>query len=609
MVLSTALSGRFSYSRCGINDGWTEKSPDVMSRLIYICVRNGGQLSIGSRDIEQLSERLTPDNIVASPPRIIEDTGILIGIINPTGHLPIAGCSVCLGTFFEHRDDWSLPGAQAPDGSYALFRGSADMVEVVSDTVASRTIWYAMAEELFIASTSQRAIVFILRSFQPNEAVYPWMLSSGTLGPGLSWDRRIRCLPGDARLKLDRERWVTSVTHRPVVFSPLDLPAHQHEQRLREAIEATFNKLDLDPGKWVLTLSGGYDSRAILLMLCKKTGDRTALKAVTWGLKSALEDKRSDAWVARKLARHYGIAHEYFQLDLAEETATRAIDRFLAAGEGRTDHISGYMDGFHVWKQLYESGVEGILRGDEVFGCKPVYSDYDVYHNMSLTLLSDYSNLDPAAIGLDQARPEALERSEYESREAWRDRINTEFEIPFVFSPLSDLKLAYVELAQPLLSRRIVETVRTLPDTMRTGKSLFRKLVDREGPAIRYAAKPAIQGRGSILRMPAMQEMVDARLRAAANGPEPLAALTRHALRMLADNATQGFPKRNSLPTRTLRWAKRLAGQKKNPSRLMDPYQFAFRAFIILRMTEILCEDANAPGHPVRAPRGTRQGP
>lgn len=562
-----------------------------MSKLIYLCARNVSELPFRRADMDAVFSRLTPDNLSPRAPRIIESKGILVGIFNPADSLPIRDYSVCLGTLFSARMNWWQPGAEVPDGSYALFRGDAGTLELVSDIVSSRTIWYAQTADLFIASTSQRAIVCFLQSHEPNEAVYPWMLSSGTLGPGQSWDRRIQCLGADSRLRLDRTTWRIEVTRKPVEYRPLDLPRPEHERRLREAINETFAHLDIDPSNWILPLSGGYDSRAILQML----KNRSELKSVTWGLRSAMADRRSDAWVARELARRFGIAHEYLETDLSDETVENILERFLVAGEGRTDHLSGYMDGFAIWRRLCTSGCQGILRGDEAFGCHAVHSDRQVYHNMHLNVLSDFGNIEAAALGPEasgQKRPDNLERRSDETREAWRDRVSAEFEIPTSFAALSDLKLAFVEIIHPLLSRRIIETVRTLPDELRTEKLLFKSIVSRSGPNIPYATHPAIEARSNILRSTAMAGAIISRLQASSAQSGQIADLSRHALKLMEADKVYKPRDDRAMPARLLRWARRKTGLDKDQQLVMDPYQFGFRAYIISRMHERLTSDA-----------------
>lgn len=195
-----------------------------MSKIVLICFKDCKQNPYSRRDIEILSQRLTPDNISPPPPPlIINDNGVLIGIINPTEALPIKNTSVCMGNLIDPENNWWELMAKVPDGSYALFRSDENIIELISDIVASRTVWYVQTENMFIASTSQRAIVFFLQDFKPNRATFSWMLSSGTLGPGLSWDSRIQCLSGNTRLFLDRSSWKLTTKKESANFGQLDL--------------------------------------------------------------------------------------------------------------------------------------------------------------------------------------------------------------------------------------------------------------------------------------------------------------------------------------------------------------------------------------------------
>src|SRR5690606_37984910 len=97
----------------------------------------------------------------------------------------------------------------------------------------------------------------------------------------------------------------------------------------------------------------------------------------------------NDASIARELAERVGVAHEYLVVEATAEPRERFLERFLVAGEGRIDSLGGYVDGFDIWKRLYDAGVEGIVRGDEAFGWKPVRTERDVRDSVRLTLLED----------------------------------------------------------------------------------------------------------------------------------------------------------------------------------------------------------------------------
>jgi len=103
-----------------------------------------------------------------------------------------------------------------PDGSFALIPIDAQRIELLADFLASRMIWIAKTDDVFVASMSQRAVPWFLQSFKPNRRAILWMLSSRSLGPCQPWDRRAQPLgPGASRL--DRMGWNLQVEEPPVM--------------------------------------------------------------------------------------------------------------------------------------------------------------------------------------------------------------------------------------------------------------------------------------------------------------------------------------------------------------------------------------------------------
>lgn len=481
-----------------------------MSKLIYVCTRNPHDCSELVKAITSACAAISPDNIEPRPTQIVEKGGIAFGLTNPSATVRINGHSIVLGHTDDLSERWSIAGTEVPDGNFAMFRADKDWVELVSDIVGSRTIWYYKDEEIFIASTSQRAIVSILGSYEFDDRVIPWMLSNGMLGPSLSWDRRVTCVPVDSVVRLNRAHWTLTTHSTPIRFSCIDLPDSRHEELLENAFKETFEALNIDFSTWVLPLSGGYDSRAILCYLAKNRASGKQLKCVTWGLGSSLAEKGTDAYVARTLASRLNVSHSFYPIAMSVDSAKRVIDRFILNGEGRIDHLAGYMDGFQIWKTLFEDGVQGIIRGDEGFGREPVSSPDAVYRLVGMTPCSSYSNLKPCkAFQLpDQHIPSRLQQRSGESLFAWRDRLYHEYRIPVYLAALADLKLPYVEQINPLLSRKILTVFRCFPDHLRTGKSLFKKIVARIGPDVEIANADATAAPKSILRQRGIVEIL-----------------------------------------------------------------------------------------------------
>lgn len=564
-----------------------------MSKIVLVCYRDKKQKIFSQGDIEILAERIRPDNISQAPPLVIDRDGLLLGIFNPHKGLLRKNTSVCLGALWGMDDRWWEPSAAIPDGSYALFRANENTIELVCDAVASRTIWYIQTERMFIAATSQRAIIFFLQSFSCNRSAFSWMLSSGSLGWGLSWDTRLSCLGGGARLILDRSSWLLTVEKKRVTFQSGELVTEKQEKEFREALNNTFENLQLDWSRWILPLSGGFDSRAILLML----RHHDDLQCVTWGLKGSLNEIGSDAYVARKLAHHFTLKHAYYETNISEEPAERILKRFLIAGEGRIDHFGGYSDGFKIWKRLYEDGISGILRGDVTFSTTPVITDRDVREAVGGTMLLDYAPVDfLKSIDLpEQVWPENLSRRNDETLISWRDRVFHEYRIPVVLAALTDLKCSFVEVANPLLSRGIIEQTRKLPDSARKDKGLFKKIVSEMSPPIEFASVASIADTSDFLE----NEKVAEPLRDELNSSYCRSILSNQFVDAVLKGIIISVPRSMRLRRQSKQFVRRLLPKhirvmvrRKIIKPRLDFNQLAFRSYLISNMTRILSADA-----------------
>ncbi len=565
-----------------------------MARIISVCFRRACDEHELRGTIHRLNARLSPDNLDIVTPIVNCSDGIVTAVLNPSPSMLIEGTSVCIGNILSQAKPWQQLSESVPDGSYAIFRNDAASVELLTDIVGSRTVWYVKTDEFFIASTSQRAIVYFLNGFQPNRNAFAWMLSAGTLGPGNSWDDRIRQLEPDARLRLDRRSWTLKSVRGDVRFEPLKMPRHEHLGRIASAIEQTFDSIKIDSSRWTLALSGGYDSRAILLMLEK----RQPMSCLTWGLASSALDVKSDAHVASMLAEHFRLEeHAYMETDASAEGFEKIITRYLSAGEGRVDHLSGYMDGLRLWKRLHERGMS-VIRGDEAFGKYRVDNEFEARDCIALRLLSDCRNLQGVDFELpEQQLPDYLERLDGESLDTWRDRMNQMYELPTVWAALNDVKCVYVELMNPLISRTIVDVVRGLPDALRTEKTLFKEFVRAISPPIPFAERSAIKPSNDILRERANVETLLDSLKSA----EARRLLSRPLLQYICDHIQVADGGRKSLVARkSASTLKRLVpnivrrGIKQVSQKPMaDVNVLAFRAYLICRMCRMLAEDGN----------------
>lgn len=568
-----------------------------MSKIIYACFRDASQCNSNiERRIETIAKRISPDNITPRPPKIHMEENIVFGIINPTSSIEIKSKSVLLGLAYGNHENWWEPDQELFDGSFSLYRSNHRKTQIITDFVGSRSVWYYQDEGVFIASSSQRAIVMMLGSFQPNEEVIPWMLSTGSLGPFFSWDNRVKLLPPNASLSLDHISWESTIDNNPVRFNPLNAADKVHETGVMSALTDTFKSLNLDFSKWVLPLSGGYDSRGMLSLFHRIGSNIRNLKSITWGLAKAIDEPGNDALIAKKLADHYQIQHAYYTTDLSKEPIEDIFNRFLVCGEGRIDHIGGYMDGFAIWKTLFEENVQGVIRGDEGFGRFPVDSPANVRSHVEVSLCADFANLKGfEGIGISgQQMPELFKQEKDETLETWRDRLYHQFRMPVVLAALTDLKLPFVEVISPLLSKRVVQQARLLPDHLRTDKELFKRIVRSMSPPIGYATSSAIADSTFLLKSKAVVDLIKSELTTEycrAIFPEAFITYLNDNL-MVVESTVNRKKAIKSFLKRYLPYSLIRQGTKLTASKNVSVNKLAFRVYMISRMNRLLVEDA-----------------
>lgn len=450
-----------------------------MAKIISIWKRDP-HVSLELSYIHKICNSLAPDDLIPSPPFVQEYEDWSFGIFNPPSELKTSAIGVMLGHTLGDIDCMTCSPSDL-DGSFAIFRNSDEQAEILSDYSGSRSIWYYQDSDYFVASTSQRAIIMFLGSFQLNEQVIPWMLSTGTLGPDNSWDARIKLLPPDSSLTLDKSTWETKLKVNPIVFKEAEIPAKMHRDKILNAINETFDQLNPNFSNWAITLSGGKDSRGILMSLAKKFTGYVNLRSYTYGLEGDPAVKGSDAYVARLLAKKIGVKNEFYVTNtITNELPISVIyDRILKTGEGRVDHFGSYMDGMAFWKYVFEQKVETIIRGDVAFGNAGKInfkSENEAKYFRQAFLCRDWANLshlDKYYPG--QVYPDYMEKLDYESYNSYYEKNYVQFRLPLVMAALSDFKLSYVELINPLLSKKILSAVRELPDNLRNGAIIWKE--------------------------------------------------------------------------------------------------------------------------------------
>jgi hypothetical protein len=536
---------------------------------------------------------LAPDNIRPHPPEVVAGHGVLAAVVNPVPGVVTRRDGILLGHLFGPGEAWWRLGTDSPDGTYAIARFEERSLELLTDVLATRQLWYVHTSDLFAASTSQRALVMLLGSFDLDRETVAWMLSAGHLC-GRSWDTRIRRLRGDCRLVLDRGRWTVAIHERPAVRDPLPADDAAHVDLLRQAILDTCASLDLPREEWLLPLSGGMDSRVLLLGLLEAGA---APRCVTWGERSSLLDPQNDAFIARQLARTYGLDHTYRPTDENHESMAVALRRFVTVSQGQVRDFGGYADGMAMWRAFFEEGIAGVIRGDEPgIGYWEHYdSESQILRRRRLDPVADYPAGHPIhRLGLvPQSGNERAARLPGESLTAWDVRTYEEVFYPAILAPLNAVKAAYVEIVNPLQSRRVIEVTRRLPDHLRIRRRPLAAVVAALGPDVPLATKGALAGTPALWKdAPAAAAIRDA---LAADGAERV--LSRAALDLILAGATAPPPK--SPAGRTLSRKLKAVVPRKAAIRLhpaspprLSGRELAFRAYIAVQTTDIISRDA-----------------
>jgi hypothetical protein len=278
---------------------------------------------------------------------------------------------------------------------------------------------------------------------------------------------------------------------------------------LDRAIRDELERVDLGNSDWLLALSGGYDSRAMLAGL----GDRSNIKLVTWFDASKQHFQNTDLSIAEELARSTG--HELVRMTISlprsADELERNARRFVRYCDGRVDNFLAYVDGLAMWDELCELSASGILRGDELFGTASATTRGQILSNMRL---ASFSEVAPSPIQKILAQryghviPSGLERREGETLGRWRWRLRATYETPTVYAALNGIRARYFEVSCPLLSGSLVQTAASLPDEALEDKKLYKSIVGGYFPSVRFATQRSIMSWHEFFALPEAQQVL-----------------------------------------------------------------------------------------------------
>ena len=164
-----------------------------MAKALVVARRRGDLTGADVDGLRRACRAVTPDNLAAPPdPWLSARGGIGLAVMNPGAGCRLSEDGIALG--YQPAD----PCSGAADWWHVSIEVNAGRVRARTDVLGTRSVWYFKDDDVFVASTSQFMILSFIGSFEFERATIPWIFSSGTLGPGLSWDRRIARMEADS---------------------------------------------------------------------------------------------------------------------------------------------------------------------------------------------------------------------------------------------------------------------------------------------------------------------------------------------------------------------------------------------------------------------------
>jgi len=563
-----------------------------MSKILMMVTKNG-RLNYQEM-MERIAERVNPDNIKPKPTFFRRFDNGFFAVFNPNEMVTIVENNIHTGGLVSMHDTWWKVQSEKPEGSYAIIRNNGEKIEAITDLCGSRPIWYYLDDEKFAISTSQRAIFPIIGDFKIDPLAVSWFLSAGQMGPGYSWDPRVKMMPPNSILLFDLRKCNISL-NRDINTFAIDTN-NKFEKRLPDEIDRTFRSMNLKLHKCVVNLSGGYDSRGLLLF-SRRYGQPSAM---TRALKATSDEKGTDAFVAQDLTKKLKLKHHIYLLDEREEDLPLTIDRFIKTGEGRIDHVNHYMDGIYHYKDLFERGYIGIFRGEESFGnsLTPRYynNDKDVRRVMGALLFEDYRNIDLGSYGfIKPFWPDHLKQRPGETFPQWRDRTHVEYRIPYCLSSFNCLISTYLEVISPLSSSNILKLMFKVPDVQRNDRRLWKKIIQKMSPSLCYSKKDSIPNIMELVSSDPFRRFIRNELEKYHGG-----ILTREFIEKIIDETSSPPPEIKFKFIQGIRsWLNELVPgfikllfHKHPGEQTMNYYRLAFRCYIIARIEEIFKEDS-----------------
>lgn len=365
---------------------------------------------------------------------------------------------------------------------------------VLADKVSTHPIYYTETER-YLALTPEPLSLRALRNWSwsaiPRQgAIFEFLASGHLWADGTFWENALRLGPGQ-RLCFDGAD-LQKESYWSMVYNPADEPKPTLTARLHEAVQNDLAALP--QGRAALTLSGGYDSRALLGLLHSSRRD---FFCVSYSFGENLTPN-SEAAIAKHFANKLGVPHHIYKTELHDSSRLIGdIQRAIAATGGESDVVVA-QDAF-LGSAFYEElsrQCDYIVRGDEVWGWGGhVLNREMAFWQCYLFNLDEFSQ--PERILKSEAFSRALQylnaqraclAGEYQGEAPvpddlkdflyWRHRESR------LLQNMAYLRRCYLPHFAPFLLDRTLAVIRTIPAKLRIRKTLFLEMAQVEFPGL-----------------------------------------------------------------------------------------------------------------------------
>jgi len=404
------------------------------------------------------------------------------------------------GPTLDRDSDESL--RQLPDSTtLRAWRGffSALLIDPVERTIillvdrtASNPIYYVQTRDHLLFAPEVKALIAspLIDKAIDMEAFATFM-AQGYLLSDQTLFKSVRRLRGGELLRVKNGAVARETYWRYSPGSASDGASETElERELGQLLNAAAQKHLGEPGKTVIFLSGGVDSRGILgASLAQVHGDGRRLNTVSWGASQGTHD--SDVAVAASLARHLNTNHRFLQRKISDYR--EYFNRVNYLIDGLSDVPAFHPYEHQLMVELRSAGYQRVLRGDEVFGLRS-FSASSIEGAATIAYmqrLRRVRGLETAIRptqyeALCEASDSAIEKALAEASDLTPNQAKDFFyfthRLQYYLQSGSYFRQIELDQRNVLLDDSILDFMAKVPDSLRIDKMLFRDVVKQQYP-------------------------------------------------------------------------------------------------------------------------------